>query len=354
MHLGKSAQKKRFKKLEKDPLTRWRVTKLQWQHWRMYDKFVAAAERALQRTSTSRSLDDRRRRGRAISKPDRGHDDPRRDSQGARAGAAASASRSHRRDQPAPARVDARRSAQQSRRQRQRSWRSHAHGADDAEQPRHVAVAVEEGVRDGAGKVPGPAESPAAKGAGQGHVDDHGVRRLGRGGQGRRDPAHHRRARRTVVPGDSDRRADRRGARAALSLALLASPVARRAAHDLRPQLVRPRAGRAGRGICAPSRNGGAPTREINEFEEQLVDHGIVLVKYWVHITAGRAAPALQGTREGAVQAMEAHRRGLAQSRASGPTTSARSTRWSSGPARGWRRGRSSKATTSTSRGSRY
>ena len=24
---------------------------------------------------------------------------------------------------------------------------------------------------------------------------------------------------------------------------------------------------------------------EINEFEEQLVDHGIVLVKYWVHIS---------------------------------------------------------------------
>ena len=52
MHLGKDAQKKHLRKLEKDPLTRWRVTKLQWQHWRMYDKFVAAAERALQRTST--------------------------------------------------------------------------------------------------------------------------------------------------------------------------------------------------------------------------------------------------------------------------------------------------------------
>jgi polyphosphate kinase 2 (PPK2 family) len=52
MHLGKNAQKKHLRKLEKDPLTRWRVTKLQWQHWRMYDKFVAAAERALQRTST--------------------------------------------------------------------------------------------------------------------------------------------------------------------------------------------------------------------------------------------------------------------------------------------------------------
>jgi polyphosphate:AMP phosphotransferase len=52
MHLGKSAQKKHLRRLEKDPLTRWRVTKLQWQHWRMYDRFVAAAERALQRTST--------------------------------------------------------------------------------------------------------------------------------------------------------------------------------------------------------------------------------------------------------------------------------------------------------------
>src|SRR5688572_2927840 len=52
MHLGKSAQKKRLRTLEKDPITRWRVTKRQWQHWRIYDKFVAAAERALQRTST--------------------------------------------------------------------------------------------------------------------------------------------------------------------------------------------------------------------------------------------------------------------------------------------------------------
>jgi len=52
MHLGKSAQKKRLRTLERDPVTRWRVTKRQWQHWRMYDKFVAAAERALRRTST--------------------------------------------------------------------------------------------------------------------------------------------------------------------------------------------------------------------------------------------------------------------------------------------------------------
>ena len=53
MHLGKDVQKKHLRKLEKDPLTSWRVTKLQWQHWKMYGKFVAAAERALQRTSTA-------------------------------------------------------------------------------------------------------------------------------------------------------------------------------------------------------------------------------------------------------------------------------------------------------------
>jgi AMP-polyphosphate phosphotransferase len=52
MHLGKKAQRRHLRKLEKDPLTSWRVTKLQWEHWRMYDRFVAAAERLLQRTST--------------------------------------------------------------------------------------------------------------------------------------------------------------------------------------------------------------------------------------------------------------------------------------------------------------
>lgn len=53
MHLGQDAQKKRLKKLERDPLTRWRVSKEQWKNWRMYDEFAAAAERAIQRTSTA-------------------------------------------------------------------------------------------------------------------------------------------------------------------------------------------------------------------------------------------------------------------------------------------------------------
>ena len=52
MHLSKAAQKTRLRTLQNDPLTRWRMTRLQWEHWRLYDRFVAAAERTLQRTST--------------------------------------------------------------------------------------------------------------------------------------------------------------------------------------------------------------------------------------------------------------------------------------------------------------
>ncbi len=55
MHLGRTAQKQRLKTLEKDPLRSWRVTKTDWRHWEMYDRFVSAAERTIQRTSFARS-----------------------------------------------------------------------------------------------------------------------------------------------------------------------------------------------------------------------------------------------------------------------------------------------------------
>ncbi len=51
MHLGKSSQKRRFKTLEKDPLQRWRVTKRDWKHWKLYNEFIDAAEHAIARTS---------------------------------------------------------------------------------------------------------------------------------------------------------------------------------------------------------------------------------------------------------------------------------------------------------------
>jgi polyphosphate:AMP phosphotransferase len=52
MHLGKDAQKRRLKSLEKDPRLSWRVSESDWRHWRMYDAFVNAAERTIMRTST--------------------------------------------------------------------------------------------------------------------------------------------------------------------------------------------------------------------------------------------------------------------------------------------------------------
>ena len=55
MHLGKDAQKRRLKALEKDPLQSWRVTKTDWRNWKLYDSFIAAAERTLRRTGTGQN-----------------------------------------------------------------------------------------------------------------------------------------------------------------------------------------------------------------------------------------------------------------------------------------------------------
>ncbi len=51
MHLSKSAQKRRLKQLESDPLLRWKVTERDWQHWRLYERFIEAAERTMQKSS---------------------------------------------------------------------------------------------------------------------------------------------------------------------------------------------------------------------------------------------------------------------------------------------------------------
>ena len=52
MHLSRDAQKDRLRKLEKNPLLHWRISKRDWRHWEMYDQFIAAAERTLMKTST--------------------------------------------------------------------------------------------------------------------------------------------------------------------------------------------------------------------------------------------------------------------------------------------------------------
>ncbi len=53
MHLSKKTQEKRLLKLEKNPKTRWRVTERDWKHYKLYDTFREASERALRLTSTA-------------------------------------------------------------------------------------------------------------------------------------------------------------------------------------------------------------------------------------------------------------------------------------------------------------
>lgn len=51
-HLSKEQQKKRLKTLEKNPKTAWRVTDIEWKYFKLYDKFVKVCEPFLRETST--------------------------------------------------------------------------------------------------------------------------------------------------------------------------------------------------------------------------------------------------------------------------------------------------------------
>jgi polyphosphate:AMP phosphotransferase len=51
-HLSKKKQKERLKDLEKNKATRWRVAKTDWENHKLYDKFRPIDERALRHTST--------------------------------------------------------------------------------------------------------------------------------------------------------------------------------------------------------------------------------------------------------------------------------------------------------------
>lgn len=53
LHLSKGKQEKRLKLLEKDPQTRWRVSKRDWEHHKKYDKFRVVCESVIRHTSTA-------------------------------------------------------------------------------------------------------------------------------------------------------------------------------------------------------------------------------------------------------------------------------------------------------------
>jgi polyphosphate kinase 2 (PPK2 family) len=52
LHISKKEQKRRFKKLEKDPLESWHVQPEDWEHHRKYGEYVVAIEEMLERTDT--------------------------------------------------------------------------------------------------------------------------------------------------------------------------------------------------------------------------------------------------------------------------------------------------------------
>jgi polyphosphate:AMP phosphotransferase len=54
-HLSKAGQKKRLEALEKDPRTRWRVTERDWRHFKLYDKFAKVCAQALRMTSSAQA-----------------------------------------------------------------------------------------------------------------------------------------------------------------------------------------------------------------------------------------------------------------------------------------------------------
>jgi len=53
LHLSRDGQRERFKALEKDPRTSWRVTERDWKNLKRSDEFKTVNERALRRTSTA-------------------------------------------------------------------------------------------------------------------------------------------------------------------------------------------------------------------------------------------------------------------------------------------------------------
>jgi polyphosphate:AMP phosphotransferase len=53
LHLSKDQQRKRFKELEKDKQTAWRVSDTDWRHLKLYKRFQSTAQHMLRRTSTA-------------------------------------------------------------------------------------------------------------------------------------------------------------------------------------------------------------------------------------------------------------------------------------------------------------
>jgi polyphosphate:AMP phosphotransferase len=55
MHLSRAQQKQRLKSLERDKLQSWRITDTDWRQWKSYDRYVEVAEHTIRATSNARA-----------------------------------------------------------------------------------------------------------------------------------------------------------------------------------------------------------------------------------------------------------------------------------------------------------
>ena len=334
-HLSKERQKKRLKKLEKrppDPLAgdRDRLEALRALRPLPQDLRARAARDEHRRGA----LDRGRGHGRALPQPDRRQGHPR-----ARCGAAPRRTRP-----PAP---------------ESHTGRPHAPGLDELEHPQAprpdarswTSTSYERELRE----LPGQAH-PAhpAQGASGSTTSVHGLRGRRRRRQGRRHPPRHPGARRPRTTTSS--RSPRPPRRSAPSPTSGASGATCRAGARLtifdRSWYGRVLVERV-EGFCSEA-DWMRAYSEINDFEEQLVRQrrhrpGQVLAPD----QPGGAAPALRGARGDRLQALQDHRRGLAQPREVGRLRDAPSATWSTAPAPRSPPGPWSRPRTSTTPGSR-
>ncbi|WP_418317234.1 polyphosphate:AMP phosphotransferase [Piscinibacter sakaiensis] len=54
-HLSKDQQRKRLKSLQRDPATRWRVSRRDWDYFKLYERFVSVCDPFLRQTSTAQA-----------------------------------------------------------------------------------------------------------------------------------------------------------------------------------------------------------------------------------------------------------------------------------------------------------
>ena len=341
MHLDKRSQEQRLEKLHSDPLTRWRVTREQWENWKLYDRFIEAGEEIITRTSLAnapwmiveggderyRSLTVATAIRDAIRKRLTEPNDSRAPVLGA-ASCAAKAGSGCPRARRAPARAARPSSASSTcrsapTRSTTRRSSSGCRGGSTGSIAGRSAAACRRSWCSRAGTPPARAEPSGGITAA---ID----------------------------------------ARASQVIPIAAPTEEERAQHYLwrfwRHLARRGRVtifDRSWYGRLLVERIEGFATEaewtrassEINQFESQLVAHGIVLVKYWIHITRDEQLRRFRAPRPLGVQAVEAHRRGLAEPQAVGGLRTRRQRHDRADQHRGRRRGRWSRPTTSGSRG---